>query len=319
MPLDPFPVTLAQALDRIDRTIGIAGLLADQGQDRVAAYYAQSRIGYDRLHSGKGCMHVALNPDGRFDRKGFQAQPKRIGRHLTEIGAKRVLELGAGLGFNARHLARAHPAVAITALDLLPDHVARITRDARDLGLTNLTALQGSHQDLPPGLGRFDLIFAVETLCYATDPARVAAGIATHLSPGGRFILFDPLATADEDGLSPPMALATRLYRLGVALPRPLWRAQDWHHALTGAGLRLRRDLDLTEQALPGLRVLQDRALDMTATTLKRLAFKAMPRHLAGNLATALTGPFICFGPGPLPDARTGSIAYRCLIAQAPA
>jgi len=315
----PFPVTLDQALDRIDRTIGIAGLLANQGQDRVAAYYAQSRIGYDRMHSGQGCMHVALNRDGQFSRKGFLAQPRRVSRHLQQIGAQRVLELGAGMGFNARHLATTHPTVSFTALDLLPAHVDRIARDARAQGIKNLTAVQGSHQDLPPGLGRFDLIFAVETLCYATDPALVAAGIAAHLSPGGRFILFDPLATRDEHTLPPQMAQATQLYRLGVALPRPLWQASDWHQALTGAGLTLLQDLDLTEQALPGLRVLQQRALQMTETPLKRLAFKAMPRHLAGNLATALTGPHVCFGPGPIPDAAAGSIAYRCLIAERPA
>lgn len=316
---DPFPVTLDQALKRIDQTVGIDSLLADQGQDRVAAYYAQSRIGYDKLHSGQGCMHVALNRDGQFSRKGFLAQPRRVARHMAEIDGTLVLELGAGLGFNARHLAATHPLARITALDLLPDHVARIARDARDQGLPNLTAIQGSHQDLPAGLGRFDVIFAVETLCYATDPDRVAAGIAAHLDPGGRFLMFDPLATRDEDALPSQMALATRLYRLGVALSRPLWRAEDWIRALTGAGLTIRQDLDLTAQAMPGLRLMQDKALDATGSTLKRLAFRAMPRHLAGNLATALTGPFVCAGPGPQPDLGAGSIAYRCLVAEAPA
>lgn len=314
----PFPVTLQQALDLIDRNLGIEAMLADQGQDRVAPYYAQSRIGYDRLHSGNGCMHVALNEDGVFHRRGFRSQPDTVGWHIGQIGARRVLELGAGLGFNSRLLAGQHPGVAFTALDLLEDHVTQTHRRARAEGLDNLTAIQGSFQDLPSGRGRFDVIFAVETLCYATDPARVAAGIAAHLAPGGRFILWDPLAARPLTELSAPMALATRVYGLGVALTRGLWQAQDWTEALTGAGLQMRADVDQTLPALPGLRHLQDRALQMTTTLKGRLTLRALPRYLARNAATALTGPFVCFGPGPLPDPTAGSVTYRRIVAEAP-
>jgi arsenite methyltransferase len=314
----PFPVTLDQALDLIDRHLGIDAMLADQGQDRVAPYYAQSRAGYDRLHSGRGCMHVALNGDGVFHPRGFLSQPGTVGWHIRDIGARRVLELGAGLGFNTRHLAARHPEVDFVALDLLADHVAETRRRAGAEGLGNVTVTEASFDDLPPGLGRFDVIFAVETLCYATDPARVAAGIATHLAPGGRFVMWDPLAARPLADLPAPMATATRLYALGVALTRGLWRAEDWVAALTGAGLTLRANADQTLPALPGLRHLQDRALQMTGTLRGRLALRALPRYLARNAATALTGPFVCFGPGPLPDLTAGSITYRRIAAEAP-
>jgi arsenite methyltransferase len=315
----PFPATLDQVLDLIDRHLGIDAMLADQGQDRVAAYYAQSRAGYDRLHSGRGCMHMALNGDGVFHPRGFLSQPGTVGWHIGDIGARRVLELGAGLGFNTRHLARKHPDVDFVALDLLPDHVTETHRRARDEGLGNITAIEGSFADLPPGLGRFDVIFAVETLCYATDPARVAAGIAAHLAPGGRFVMWDPLETRPLTALSPPLAQATRLYALGVALTRGLWRAEDWVAALTGAGLTLRANADQTNPALPGLRHLQDRALQMLGTLRGRLALRALPPYLARNVATALTGPHVCFGPGPQPDQSAGAITYRRIAAQAPA
>jgi len=314
----PFPVTLDAVLDRIDRVLGIQAMLRDQGQDRIARYYAQSRIGYDRLHSARGCMHVALNSGGTFRSDGFLAQPRHVGALIGQTRAARVLELGAGLGFNARHLARSHPDVAITAVDLLEDHVAETRRRAAAEGLANLTCVTGSFQDLPPGLGRFDVIFAVETLCYATDPAQVAGQVAAHLAPGGRFVMWDPLQALPADALSDQMALATRLYGLGVVLTRGLWRVGDWTAALAGAGLRVGDVQDLTAQALPGLRVLQDKALAMTDSLSGRLTLKALPRYLARNAATALTGPFVCFGPGPLPDAALGAIRYARIEAESP-
>jgi len=242
----PLSATLDQVLDLIDRHLGIDAMLADQGQDRVATYYAQSRAGYDRLHSGRGCMHMALNADGVFHPRGFLTQPGTVGWHIGDIGARRVLQLGAGLGFNTRQLARKHPDVAFVALDLLPDHVAETRRRAQDEGLGNITAIEGSFADLPTGLGRFDVIFAVETLCYATDPTRVAAGIAAHLAPGGRLVMWEPLEARALAILPPTMAQATRLYALGVALTRGLWRPEDWVSALTGAGLTLRANVDQT-------------------------------------------------------------------------
>jgi len=319
----PETLSLQQVLDRIDRIIGIDTMLADQGRDLVAPYYAQSRIAYDRLHSGQGCMHVALNPDGVFHRAGYKAQPRRAGAEIRALRARRVLELGAGMGFNTLYLAPRHPGAEFVALDLLAPHVAEIERRARDRLLSSVRAVQGSYDSLPHGLGRFEVIFAVETLCYAADPDRVAAGIAAHLAPGGRVVIFDPFAARPEAALTPAMAQATRLYRLGVALTRELTAPDRWWQALTAAGLRPLADEDLTLQAAPGLLRLQQQAWARTEGVLRRLALRALPPYLLRNLATALTGPFVCFGPQPDaangPDTVQRSVSYRCLIAERPA
>lgn len=308
---------LTGALALIDRHFGIDAMLADEGQDRVAPYYAQSRRAYDRLHSAAGCMHVALNPDGRFRPAGFLVQPKIIARHVAVSGAATVLELGSGLGFNARFLARTCPQVRITGLDRLPEHVAEAGRRAEAEALPNLTFRVGDFNDLPADLGRFDLICAVETLCYARDPRQLAQAIARHLNPGGRLVLFEPLARSPEARLSGELAVATRLYRLGVAIGRPLPTAADWMRALAAAGLRVIAEDDLTAAAAPGLMLLHRRAAAHLQRPLARAAVAALPRYLARNAATALTGPFVCFGPGPVPDPEQGSVAYRRIVARA--
>jgi arsenite methyltransferase len=318
-PLPDFPLTLTEVLALIDRRLGTRAMLADEGQDRVAPYYAQSRVGYDRVHSREGCMHVALNPDGRFDRAGYLAQPGAVSAVIAASGARRVLELGAGLGFNSRWLAARHPGVEFVALDLLPGHVAEARSRVQAAGLGNLRVIQGSHEDLPPGLGGFNVIFAIETLCYARAPVAVAAGLAGHLAPGGRFLAFEPLSTRPLAALEPEMALATRLYWLGVAVTRPVPTADDWQIALRGAGLVPEAPEDLTRHAAPGLKVLFDRALAVLRRPGIGLILPALPRYLKRNAATALAGPFVCFGQraGRAGDG-SGSVAYVRLGARHP-
>lgn len=315
--LPDFGLTLPQALTLIDRHLGTQAMLADEGQDRVARYYRQSRAGYDRVHSAQGCMHVALNPDGRFNADGFLAQPRAVSDLITQTGARRVLELGTGLGFNSRWLAARHPDVAFTALDLLPAHVQAARARAAAQGLGNLTVVQGSYDDLPADLGMFDAIFAIETLCYTRDPALVSRGLARHLVPGGRFLAFEPLTTQPLAALDPDMALATRLYWLGVAVTRPVPSLADWQAALSSAGLTVTDGADLTTQAAPGLKVLSDRALRVLGRWKWRLLMPLIPRYLKRNAATALAGPFVCFGPGA--QGPGGSVAYVRLGAVTPA
>ena len=311
-------LSLDQALALIDRHLGSRAMLDDTGADRVAIYYRQSRPAYDRVHSGEGCMHVALNPDGRFDRDGFLYQPRAVSQVIASTGARRVLELGTGLGFNSRWLAARHPDVQFVALDLLPDHVAETRRRAAAQGLGNLTVVQGSFDDLPADLGAFDTVFAIETLCYTADPVRVAAGVARHLAPGGRFLAFEPLSLRPLQDLPAPMALATQLYWLGVAVTRPVPGIGDWQAALAAGGLQPDPPQDLTVQAAPGLRVFADRALSSLAQRKWQLLMPMLPRYLKRNLATALAGPFVCFGDPLRLETGRGSVGYIRLGAQAP-
>jgi SAM-dependent methyltransferase len=318
-PLPDFPLALSEALALIDRRLGIRAMLADEGQDRVARYYAQSRPGYARVHSAEGCMHVALNPDGRFDPAGYLAQPQGVSDLIAATGARRVLELGTGLGFNSRWLAARHPEVAFTALDLLPAHLAEARTRAQAAGLANLAFVQGSYDALPAELGAFDVIFAIETLCYTADPALVAAGLARHLAPGGRFLAWEPLSTRPTAVLEPEMALATRLYWLGVAVTRPVPTAADWQAALVARGLVPEAPADLTAQAAPGLKRFFDKAVSVLNRPGIGAVLPLVPRYLKRNAATALAGPFVCFGPEAGRVAAPGSVAYVRLAAARPA
>ena len=70
------------------------------GLDAIVSYFTRSAPLYFFAHSMRGAMHMALNPDGTFHRRGYQAQSLIVERHIRTQGARRVLEIGCGRGFN---------------------------------------------------------------------------------------------------------------------------------------------------------------------------------------------------------------------------
>ena len=69
---------LDKRLQRIERSFGprLDNELAGSGEslDSVIDYYDRSDLGYRWLHSSAGAIHLALNPDGKFDRDGYWGQ-----------------------------------------------------------------------------------------------------------------------------------------------------------------------------------------------------------------------------------------------------
>ena len=307
-------LSLDRALGLIDKTFGIERMLADRGKDVLAPYYKQSRIGYDRVHSELGCMHAAINPEGVYDPAGFLVQPRCVADQVAEVGAARVLELGCGMGYNSLRLAAQLPGVDFTGLDLMESHIQ--AAEGRRGALGNLSFMQGSYDSVPEGLGPFDLVFAIETLCYAPDVDRVCAQIARVLRPGGRFVMFDGFRNGDLADWPQDMQRATLLYEIGVAVNRGFFGVGVWEAALQRAGLRLLVEEDLTGAVVPGLKVLQTKALKYLDDWKRRLAVKAMPKYLARNAAPALLGPICCAGPNGDTQPNGHTIAYRKIIAE---
>lgn len=307
---------LGGILALVDKTYGIDKVLADKGRDLVKEYYAQSGPAYERAHSKAGCMHLALNPDGEFSPEGYRRQPRSIVRELTEMGGSRVLELGCGKGFNSLIVARRLPEAECIGTDLLEDHLVKARSLAAEAGVGNLRYEQASFEPLPDRFRDMDMIFGVETLCYAQDLDKVAQSIAAALRPGGRFVMFDVHALEDPDSLPPDLARATRLYETSMVVTRGFIRAGAWEAALARAGLRPDPTRDLSRAVQPGLRRLQAVGLQALGDWKKRMAVKVMPPYMARNGISALLGPLVF----RLPERnRQAVLAYQRVSATKPA
>ena len=146
----------------------------------IRRYYERSRLGYRFVHSGQGAMHMALNPGGEFDAAGYEGQALLVDARLPE-GASDVLELACGNGFNLRLLAERSPGIRFAGVDLVAAQVRRAQRALADL--PRARAAVGDYQALAFGDATQDAVFAVESLCHATDLPRALGEVARVLRP----------------------------------------------------------------------------------------------------------------------------------------
>ncbi len=218
---------------------------------RIARYYAfldrLTQLNVMRSESGSQAqpIHRALR-----DPEGGPPSPAVIHRMILGSVAlpegPRVLDAGCGYGATAFDL---QPRTGGTwlGITLSPIQVQRATTEAERRGMANhLRFAVRSYDDPLPG--PFDLIIAIESLIHSTNPAASIANLAAHLAPGGHLVVVDDMP---EPGLSAEdtadLELFKRMWRCPVAPPAPDWRA-----AITGAGLTLTGEQDLTALILLG-------------------------------------------------------------------
>jgi len=311
-----FAMPLPEALAHVDRVFGINDILSDEGQDIVVPYYMQSEPGYKRVHSEKGCMHMALNADGVYTADGYFTQIRDVAYQIRQVQAARVLELGSGMGFNMIALAPDHPDVHFTGLDLMDHHVKTARKDAAHL--TNARFRQGSYTEIPADLQGADVVFGLETLCYATDLDAVATQIAGAMAPGGRFVMYDGFRRADFAEAPADVQTAARLFEVTTAVTGGFHRIEAWEAALTRAGLVVLRSEDLTDHSIAGLRYLHNRSARFFRSWKYKLLRHVMPKYLIRNAVAGLMGPYMIEGAGPKSGDTEAAITYSVLMAEKP-
>lgn len=305
------PMPLEEALSRVDRVFGIESFMRESERDIVAPYYTQSERGFRRLHSEEGAMHMALNPGGRFDAEGYLGQARGVEAEMASYDARRVLEVGCGFGYNSLHLARNHPDVRFSGIDLMKRHAREAGK--RAAGMANLDFRQGSFEPLDTDPEGFDLIFGVECLCHASDVDLVVASIARSLRPGGRLMIYDGYRRAPLDHVPADMVTATRLTEIAMAVTQGFRTTAYWTAAMERAGLSVIRNDDLTAQVAPTFRRLQRAALKFFDGGWKaRVAQFVVRPYLLRNAAAGLLGPYTIEG-------AEATLSYNLLVAEKPA
>jgi ubiquinone/menaquinone biosynthesis C-methylase UbiE len=154
---------------------------------------------------------------------------------LAPRPGERVLEVGCGLGADARELARAvSPGGAVTAVDV-SEAMLQAARERHDPTL-DVTYEQADVTDLPYDDATFDVIRIERVLQHVPDGERACAEMARVLKPGGRLLALDTdwhslvADVGDDDLTQRVLAHATgRMIR-----PRA---ARHLRRLLAGAGL----------------------------------------------------------------------------------
>jgi tocopherol O-methyltransferase len=163
----------------------------------------------------------------------------------------RVLDAGCGVGGSAIWLAREFGA-RVVGITLVPSEVERGRRYACRRGLANLVTLK--RQDLARTAfpdSSFDVIWAIESVCYVPDKRDFLVEARRLLKPGGRLVVADgfrsrrPFSPADEWLLDNMLA--------GWAVP-DLATPEEFTAAARKVGFAHVRFEDVTTNILPSAR-----------------------------------------------------------------
>jgi SAM-dependent methyltransferase len=157
---------------------------------------------------------------------------------LSDREPGHIIDLGSGTGTGAIALARQFPQADVTAVDLSPQMLHRLSEKARTLGLADrVLGVQADLNEGWPALGAGDLVWAAASLHHMTYPGRVLAGAFEALRPDGLIAVtetdFFPRFLPDDIGTGRPGVEA----RVHAALnPDP---AVDWTDHVKRAGFVL--------------------------------------------------------------------------------
>lgn len=132
---------------------------------------------------------------------GEQVLPGRtwegLSRALLRLAPRaRYVDLGIGDGLLTMMLAEI--AESVTAVDMSQEMLAQLSQRAKSKGLENIRTVQGEIEDLPLPDESFEVAVLSQALHHADVPERALAEAVRILVPGGRLLVIDLLAHAED-------------------------------------------------------------------------------------------------------------------------
>ncbi len=234
-------------LKQIDRLFDTRRIVNErQEEPHIVRYYAHTKFLYTFFYDWGGFYHLGISYDGRRKRGDVREQARIVEGHMRGMRASRVLEIGCGLAPNSAFLARRNPDVVFEASDLTNKPLRHFRK------IPNLHFFTGDYHDLS-GLAdnTYDIVFAIETLCYSTDKPQVLREVKKKLTPGGKFIIFDIYRHPRDRPLSSSEELMAQLIEKGVAA-QTFERVDDVEEYMRAEFL-VTETKDLTACVLPSL------------------------------------------------------------------
>jgi len=206
-------LTTAAGPGNLARMMQIVPMLAEVEQGVVGCFRSGGGLGYEhfpRFHALMAEDSAATHDAGLLD----VVVPLVPGlREQLTTGAT-LADIGCGSGHAINLLARAFGNSTFVGYDLSEEAVGAARREAASWGLTNATYVVQDVAALDVKSG-WDFVTAFDAIHDQADPARVLAGIAEGLRPGGAFLMVDiHAASRVNENLDIPWA--TFLYTVSL-------------------------------------------------------------------------------------------------------
>lgn len=244
---EPHPVPVYESLmDRLLDHLGSGGTPAEQRNGRWAlipepkrlyalkydlkadlyadAWFSFMNMGYAELDTTE--PQIDLPPSERI--MSFSAQLYDRVARAVPLEGRDVLEVGCGRGGGAALVARRHAPRSYVGVDYSANNIAFCRRHHH---VPTLRFQRGDAEALPFDDAQFDAVLNIESAHCYPSPERFLREVHRTLRPGGHLLLSDEWWTEDLDRL---------------------------RSLLSGSGLELEHEEDLTPQIIHALSLLED-------------------------------------------------------------
>jgi SAM-dependent methyltransferase len=174
--------------------------------------------------------------------------------------------------------------------------------------LDNVHIHQESFQQLPFPAASFDVVYVVESLCYATDMPRALSEARRVLRPGGTMIVIDGWRTGAFEELPDVAQRAAVLAERAMSVGNP-WIFPDWLGQARRHRLELIEDVDFGPSIMPNLRRFERMATRyFHHLSLARLSARVLPAKMLSNAIAGYLMPS---------TVRVGAHTYRMISLRA--
>ncbi|MFJ7589593.1 class I SAM-dependent methyltransferase [Streptomyces sp. NPDC097617] len=187
-------------------------------------------------HSRAGASDIALAQLLELDAEVLAPYLTELTGWLADLARPapvRILDLGSGPGTGSLALAHRFGSAAVTAVDISPQMLHRLHKQAAVHGVAERISTLEANLDEPwtetGEAGSYDLMWAAAFLHHVADPARTLAQAFENLRPGGLLAVsemdFFPRFLPEDTGIGRP-GLEVRLHAATNTLPPHEWTDQ---------------------------------------------------------------------------------------------
>ena len=151
---------------------------------------------YSTIWGGED-IHIGIYESG--DERIRDASRRTVGQMASQLDSlgpeSRVLDIGAGYGGPARHLAENY-GCRVVALNLSDVENERNRALNEQRGLDHMVqVVEGSFEDIPCEDGSFDVVWSQDAILHSAEREKVFSEVARVLREGGEFVFTDPMKT----------------------------------------------------------------------------------------------------------------------------
>jgi SAM-dependent methyltransferase len=245
----------------------------------VARYYDENTASFLAHGQGgaQGIIHRAVWGEGVSSREGaFHFVHDLLRTRIAEIGARRVLDLGCGVGASLERVLRG---TEVAGFGVTNSGVHAELARKRLGGQATICELDFCSDPLP---GPVDLAFGIESFVQAADAEAFIANIAKTVAANGYLVLCDDFLAGGAGDEGATSDRWVREFRRG-------WRASSLLHPRSVDAIAVENGFELVEDRdlTPFLELdrPRDRALGLLIALTRPLASMSarLESHLGGN------------------------------------